>query len=306
MMKYSEIIQWSVEEVVIWLCKRGFDSLSQAFMDQDINGDTLFQLTERDLSVLVKNGIQRKRLWRDLRTLMRNIDYSDSFASETALMLANISPDLVEYTHKLVSAGLDSENIENVGGDVETNLRLAGVENLTHLLKIKDALERIKHQKERVRMRSILPNNVYIITDSKSKTFASLVEIYLQLRGHHVIRNSFSLLEADHESIMEADTVVAVLQKESCEEVEDLVLDEIEHVQKCDKNLVMVVEEVANIAHFWDNIKNMEEIKVIRWIHDYQEAAVDKIENQIQQVPCCKSFNHLRSISMDSGIDSCF
>jgi len=221
-------------------------------------------------------------------------------------MLANISPDLVEYTHKLVTAGLDSDNIENVGDDVDTILRLAGVENLTHLLKIKDALERMKLQKEKERMRPLIPNNVYIINDSSSRTFASLVEIYLQLRGHHVTRNSFSLLEADHENIMEADTVIVVLQKESCEEIDYLVLDEIELVQKFDKNMVMVVEETANITHLGDDIENMEDVKVIRWIHDYQEAAVDKIENQIHHAPYCKSFKHFRSVSMDSGIDSCF
>ena len=130
-MKYSDIVKWSAVEVAKWLVGRGFGSVVDTFLERDIDGDQLLLLTERSLTALVKSGIMRKRLWRDLRLLMRSLDYSASAADLTAEKLADTGAELVEFTHKLVRAGLQLETVTREDlGDLDTRLRLAGVESL--------------------------------------------------------------------------------------------------------------------------------------------------------------------------------
>ena len=144
-MKYSDIVQWSEEEG-LWLCKRGFDNLCDVFVELNIDGDQMLQLTEKSLTHLVKNGIMRKRLWRDLRLFKRSLDYSDSTAETTANVLSDVSEDLVEYSHNMISSGLNVDTIDMVE-DIEYRLREAGVDNITHFYKIKETLEREQIQK---------------------------------------------------------------------------------------------------------------------------------------------------------------
>ena len=139
-MSYRDIVQWSAGEVGAWLTRRGHQELCDIFMERDISGDQMLTLTERQLQGLVRSGIQRKRLVRDLRMLQRSLDYTDSGAEVTAARLQAVSADLVEYTHKLVRAGLRIEAGEDIE-DMDTALRSAGVENIGHLIKIREMME---------------------------------------------------------------------------------------------------------------------------------------------------------------------
>ena len=77
MYRYRDVVEWTCEEVGGWLLSRGYnDSLCQIFLD--IDGEQLLELTERSLGSLVNNGILRKRLWRDVRQLLRMLDYTDT------------------------------------------------------------------------------------------------------------------------------------------------------------------------------------------------------------------------------------
>ena len=307
-MRYSDIVQWSVEEVGLWLCKRGFDNLCDVFVELNIDGDQMLQLTEKSLTDLVKNGIMRKRLWRDLRLFKRSLDYSKSSAEITANILTEISEDLVEYSHNMITAGLIVDTIDIVD-DIEYRLKEAGVDNITHFYKIKEMLERQQIQK--LKQNPINMNNsIYITSDIHSRTFASLVQLYLQLRGVNSITNDFTRFRINMENIIDSDNFVAVLQSSSDDKIDEVLMEEIKLAQELKKNIILVVDEKFE-QDIIDTIDHVEDITMIRWIHDYQKAAMDRIEKFIrtsavldknQNIGC---YSKLQSVSIDSGIDVC-
>jgi len=300
-----------------WLTKRGHSGLRDIFMERDIGGEHMLRLTERQLQGLVTSGIQRKRLVRDLRMLQRSLDYSDCSAAQTAARLQEVSADLVEYTHRLVSAGLTIETVEEVE-DIDTALRAAGVENIGHLIKIRDMMEQEMSSRSSSVSESSLTrlSSVHIISgeDSHSRTFASLVQIYLQLRDLDVTKTEAGFLSSlDTENILDAEAVIVVLQGEY--RYDEAMEEEISIAQKLDKNIILVVDENFDLGRVENLLDDSDSVKTIRWIHDYQDAAVTRIVQFIQteereswsaeqssgKMRCSQKL----SVSVDSGIDVC-
>ena len=300
-----------------WLTKRGHSGLCDIFMERDIGGEHMLRLTERQLQGLVTSGIQRKRLVRDLRMLQRSLDYSDCSAAQTAARLQEVSADLVEYTHRLVSAGLTIETVEEVE-DIDTALRTAGVENIGHLIKIREMMEQEMSSRSSSVSESSLArlSSVHIISggDSHSRTFASLVQIYLQLRGLDVTKAEAGFLSSlDTENILDAEAVIVVLQGEY--KYDEVMEEEISIAQELDKNIILVVDEHFDLGRVENLFDDSDNVKTIRWIHDYQDAAVTRIVQFIQteeaeswsaeqssgKMRCSQKL----SVSVDSGIDVC-
>jgi len=278
-MKYLNVIQWDQLEVSAWLASRGYNT------DLQVTGDTLLQLSEREMKHFVSNGIVRKRLSRDLKSLKRSLDYSNSEAEQTAKLLASTSSDLVEHTHRLVTSGLSLENIDLVD-NIHLRLAEAGIENNLHLQKIQAVLEREKNKPK---------GKVHITYDSRSRTFGSLVDIYLKLRGFQTTGSGES------GSVLHSDCLVVVLiDTDGLQTSEEEIKDALEN----GLTVVLVVEEHLNLN---DVSWNLEEVKIVRWIHDYQEAVIDRIEKIIttDTVKSLENSMKTRSISVDSGIDDC-
>ena len=299
-MKYSDIVEWSAVEVAKWLVSRGFDSVVDTFLERDIDGDQLLLLTERSLTALVKSGIMRKRLWRDLRLLMRSLDYSASAADLTAEKLADTGVELVEFTHKLVRAGLQLETVTREDlGDLDTRLRLAGVESLAGRYRVREMLE--------AEARAAGAGGGVVVIgpgDSSSRTFTSLVTIHLQLRGLPV---SLDMATAN---LCATESVVLVLQHGAKLAEEEDLLELVHSAQQQDKRIILVTDEMFDLGAVEGVLDTADlEVEHVRWIHDYQEAAVDKIEKLIRTGPtektntitCSKDFCG----SMDSGMDDC-
>jgi len=274
-MKYNNVIQWDQLEVASWLDTRGYKT------DLHVTGDILLQLSEKQIKPLVNNGIVRKRLCRDLKNLKNSLDYSNSEAEQTAQVLASTSPDLVEHTHRLLSSGLCLENIDQID-NISLRLAEVGIENSLHLGKIQAIFEREKNKQK---------GKVHIAHDSRSQIFGSLVDIYLKLRGFQTSGSR------ECGSIHDADILVVVLTNtDSLQTVEE----EIQEALHNGLPVVLVVEERLDL----DDVSwNLEEVKVVRWIHDYQDAVIDRIEKIITS-DTVKSMK-TRSISVDSGIDEC-
>ena len=300
-----------------WLTKRGHSGLRDIFMERDIGGEHMLRLTERQLQGLVTSGIQRKRLVRDLRMLQRSLDYSDCSAAQTAARLQEVSADLVEYTHRLVSAGLTIETLGEVE-DIDTALRTAGVENIGHLIKIREMMEQEMSSRSPSVSESALArlSSVHIISggDSHSRTFASLVQIYLQLRDLDVTKTEAGFLSSlDTENILDAEAVIVVLQGEY--RYDEVMEEEISIAQELDKNIILVVDEHFDLGRVENLFDDSDSVKTIRWIHDYQDAAVTRIVQFIQteereswsaeqssgKMRCSQKL----SVSVDSGIDVC-
>ena len=288
-MKYLNVIEWEEEQVAAWLRDRDFNSLCETFVSRQITGTKLLQLTERHLKCLVIHGILRKRLWRDLRTLMQSLDYSNSEAEQTAASLEDTSSDLLIYTHRLVTAGLITQNIEQIE-NVADRLREVGIENRLHLLKIKEAFE-----KEKNKLRSKIP--LHITYHRKSQTLASLVDIYLKLRGFRTTKSQDS---SSKESLLVCECLVVVLDSHIDQSVEDNIQLAINNGLK----VLLVVDERLNLN---EGHLNLSGVEVVRWVHDYQEAAILKIERYVTHRGQRNHDNLMktRSISVDSGIDIC-
>ena len=299
-MKYSDIVEWNAVEVAKWLVGRGFDSVVDTLLERDIDGDQLLLLTERSLAALVKSGITRKRLWRDLRLLMRSLDYSASTADLTAEKLADTGVELVEFTHKLVRAGLQLETVTREDlGDLDTRLRLAGVESLASRFRVREMLE--------AEARAAGAGGGVVVIgpgDSSSRTFTSLVTIHLQLRGLPV---SLDMATAN---LSATESVVLVLQHGAKLAKEEDLLELVHTAQQLDKRIILVTDEMFDLSTVEVVLDTADlDVEHVRWIHDYQEAAVDKIEKLIRTgatektniITCSKDFCG----SMDSGTDDC-
>ena len=291
-MKYNTVIQWDELEVSAWLATRGYNTqLVERFVNLQVTGDILLQLSEKQIKHFLSNGILRKRLARDLRNLKKSLDYSNSDAELTANLLSSSSSssssDLVEHTHRLVSSGLSLENIE-LSDNISQRLEEAGIENNLHLVKIQALYERERNK---------LKGNVHITSDSKSQTLGSLVDIYLKLRGFQTTGGRES------ESLLHSDCLLVVLSNtDSLQASEDQIQAALHH----GLTVILVVEEHLNLNQK-DVSVNLEEVKVVRWIHDYQEAAIDRLEKIIttDTVKYLENSMKTRSISVDSGIDIC-
>ena len=300
MYRYRDVVEWTCEEVGGWLHSRGYnDSLCQIFLD--IDGEQLLELTERSLGSLVNNGILRKRLWRDVRQLLRMLDYTDTPCETTALLLTRVHSDLVEYSHRLVAAGLAVETLHMIT-DIDQRLETAGVENMINYHRIRAALEREQCERQLsddlchvvISSNNNNSSDAVITSNNNSRTFASLVDIYLRLRG---VRTS-----TDTGSLDNAASLVVVLQ--GTERLDD-VLDEVRTAQELDKRVLVVVDEQFNLEQLYNIVDD--NVRIVRWIHDYQEAAVDRIESFIRESSqTCTNLittsSLLASVSIDSGI----
>ena len=286
--KYLAVREWDQWDVATWLRNRHFENLCEKFVNEEITGHRLLLLSEQDLRSLVSQGIARKRLWRDLRNLMERMDYSDSEAEQTAASLERSSADLVVYTHRLVTAGLSTQNIHSIH-NIPLRLSQAGVHSSLHVFKINEVFER-----EKVKLRSQVP--VHITYDSKSQTFGSLVNIYLRLRGFPTTERQES-----PDTVHHANCLIVVLMDSH---IDPKVESDIEFALNNGKRVLLVVGERLPLEEV---DLNLEELEVVRWIHDYQKAGIDRIEKLItyneesEEKACLKT----RSISIDSGIDVC-
>merc|ERR1712107_976302 len=102
-------------------------------------------------------------------------------------------------------------------------------------------------------------SEVVITSNNNSRTFASLVDIYLRLRVVGTSTDTGSL-DTDHL---------------------DDVLDEVRTAQELDKRVLVVVDEQFDLEQLYNIVDD--NVRIVRWIHDYQEAAVDRIESFIRE-----------------------
>ena len=302
------VFDWSVEDVVRWLRRRGFGDLVNTFSEMLVDGDLLLQLSEKDLKEClgVKNGIVRKRLWREIRKLMRNVDYSFGEGESMAQFLRNISSELVEYTHRLVTFGLTKQYMDSLAiEDVDNALKQAGVDNLAHRYKIKQAL--------RTKPEKVEEYDVYLSYVETSKTLASLVEIYLKMRGLVVFKDLRETGKISQQSLTKIDRSTSfVVVLPTLDTVDDVAKEEFIHAVNAGVNIIPVVEEDFQLLEggsSGDLTRQMVEGRmVVRWIHEYQEASIDKLVDMVRRHSGGwmrhAQFSKMRSVSVDSGIES--
>ncbi|XP_055385497.1 NAD(+) hydrolase sarm1 isoform X2 [Condylostylus longicornis] len=289
----QQVPLWSVEDVQEWVKQIGFEEYARNFYESLVDGDLLLQLNECNLreDIGICNGIKRKRFLRELQNLMKMADYSSKDAAKIHNFLVTIGAEYCTYTYAMLNAGVDRETLKHLTED--QLFAECSITNSIHRLRILNAL---KSQESNYVNAS--EDNLEKILDvfvsyrrSNGSQLASLLKVHLQLRGFSVFID-VERLEAGKfdnnllNSIRQAKHFILVLTPEALErciedyECKDWVHREIVAALNSNCNIIPIIdnfqwpepeqlpEDMRSVCHF----------NGVRWIHDYQDACVDKLE----------------------------
>ncbi|KAH9501705.1 Sterile alpha and TIR motif-containing protein 1 [Dermatophagoides farinae] len=310
----QQVPLWTIEDVKEWVKQIGFGLFCQEFEKSRVDGDILLQLNEHMLhdDIGIKNGILRKRFMRELANLKQITDYSSCDPTNLAAILSNLGPEYTRYTYSLLHGGIDKNTLTVATDDIL--IAECNIDNTIHRMKILLAVENLKKCQPIVD--SSKDDNdpdktldVFIsYRRSNGSQLASLLKVHLQLRGFSVFLD-VERLEAGKfdnnllNSIRQAKHFLLVLTPNALDrcinddEQKDWVHREIAQALLTKCNIIPIMESFQwpEPDQLPDDIKPICHFNGIRWIHDYQEACVDKLErfmrgeyqNSKQSQDCC-------------------
>ncbi|XP_059144255.1 NAD(+) hydrolase SARM1-like isoform X3 [Physella acuta] len=322
----QQVPLWTCDDVVHWIAQVGFSSYSDSFQRCQVDGDLLLRLTEEELmeSINMTCAITRKRFLRELRDLKISSDYTSCDPSMLGAWLRDVSEDMSQYTYQMLYTGVDRPLLRSVKDS-----------HLSHDCKIVNGIHRMKILSKIEELRSTLtspasapydsvdalsssgvhkpPIDVFIsYRRSNGSQLASLLKVHLQLRGFTVFIDIERLRagkfdESLLESVKQAKNFIIVLTPNSL----DRCMGDTEKKDWVHREITAAIEAGSNIIPLLDNFKwpapdslpedmrNVCYFNAVRWIHDYQDACVDKLEqflrgevNPQQRVPAGPSSTH--------------
>ncbi|GLH04047.1 Sterile alpha and TIR motif-containing protein 1 [Gryllus bimaculatus] len=290
----QQVPLWSTEDVREWVKQIGFAEYAGNFVESRVDGDLLLQLTEANLrdDIGITNGIRRRRFSRELQNLKKMADYSSRDTGNLNTFLQNIGTEFSIYTYSMLNAGVDNDSIIHLSDDQLANE--CGITNSIHRQRITKAIR----DKMESGLTSASDTNLDKSLDvfvsyrrSNGSQLASLLKVHLQLRGFKVFID-VERLEAGKfdnnllQSIRQAKHFLLVLTPKALErciadsECKDWVHREIVAALQSQCNIIPIIdnfqwpepeelpEDMRAVCHF----------NGVRWIHDYQDACVDKLE----------------------------
>jgi hypothetical protein len=309
---------WSVEDVTSWVKQIGF--ASDCFLEAGVDGDLLLQLDENNLraDLGIDNGILRKRFLRELASLKRNADYSSMDSNDIAGFLSSrVGTEYRAYAYPLLTKDLGLELMQRLNeGDLNDMLQEAGVTSAIHRHRIAEAVlkeaedDEVSHHLHpgsRTSSGSSLassahpPHNVDVYVTYPRQhhggaELASLVKMHLQLRGLSVYSASDSAdsnIDNALRYVKEAKNFVIVLPAHGLDDV----IGDIAGKNMLHREVVAALQSGCNIVPVIDGFQFPEPEELpedvralcyfngVRWVHDYQEACVDKLERFIRGEP---------------------
>lgn len=306
----TQVPVWSVVDVAHWVAQVGFKDYVHNFMDCQVDGDILLLLTEQELesSIKIDCKIARKRFLRELKSLKITADYSSCDPSQMDAWLMKILPDLSQYTYEMLKAGMNKEVLASTNNE-ELDL-VCGIKNgihrrliLEHVEDLYTALPLPKYGSigSLTRQKSIDPTgfasypkavDVFIsYRRSNGSQLASLLKVHLQLRGFSVFLDIDRLRAGKFDenllmNIRLAKHFLLVLTPSAL----DRCIGDDEQQDWIHKEIVTALESDCNIIPVLDNFdwplpevlpSDMQQVVYfngVRWVHDYQDACVDKVE----------------------------
>ena len=290
----QQVPLWSTEDVREWVKQIGFAECAQNFVESRVDGDLLLQLTEENLKedIGLTNGIRRRRFTRELQNLKKMADYSSRDTGNLNNFLQCIGQEFSIYTYSMLNAGVDKDSIRNLSED--QLLTECGIANSIHRLRILDAIKNMQHNQLGSCEDESPDKSLDVFVSyrrSNGSQLASLLKVHLQLRGFSVFID-VERLEAGKfdnnllQSIRQAKHFLLVLTPKALErciqdsECKDWVHREIVAALQSQCNIIPIIdnfqwpepeelpEDMRAVCHF----------NGVRWIHDYQDACVDKLE----------------------------
>ncbi|XP_025075858.1 sterile alpha and TIR motif-containing protein 1 isoform X2 [Pogonomyrmex barbatus] len=290
----QQVPLWSTEDVREWVKQIGFAEVAPNFVESRVDGDLLLQLTEENLreDIGLTNGIMRRRFARELQNLKKMADYSSRDTGNLNNFLQSIGQEFSIYTYSMLNAGVDKDSIRNLSED--QLLTECGITNSIHRLRILDAIKNMQHNQFSSCEYESPDKSLDVFVSyrrSNGSQLASLLKVHLQLRGFSVFID-VERLEAGKfdnnllQSIRQAKHFLLVLTPQALErciqdsECKDWVHREIVAALQSQCNIIPIIdnfqwpepeelpEDMRAVCHF----------NGVRWIHDYQDACVDKLE----------------------------
>jgi len=300
----NEVPLWTVEDVESWVTRVGFQDYAVTFRDCGVDGDMLLQLTDQEIKddIGIGNGILRKRFVRELRDLKKNADYTSCDGGLMANFLNRISTEFRVYTYNLFLKELTLDFMRRLNdADLEDMLKDAGVDSAIHRHKIIDAVLSPDDDSFVDSFYSEPSFDVYIsypIGDKDKKRqggaeLASLIKMQLEMRRFSVFsdpHDSAILSEAVLSQIKDSRYFVLVLPPgalDSCLQDSagnDRLHTEIAAALAADTKIIPVTADFQwpSPEELPDDIRALSYFNGVRWVHDYQDACIDKLERFIR------------------------
>jgi hypothetical protein len=291
----QQVPLWSTEDVREWVKQIGFGEYEQSFYDSKVDGDLLLQLTEENLrnDIGITNGIHCKRFKRELQNLKKMADYSSRDTSNLNSFLFSIGPEYCIYTYSMLNAGVDRESLRKYINEDQL-ITDCGITNSIHRDRILNVVKRMENtlslSSDDICDQKTL--DVFVsYRRSNGSQLASLLKVHLQLRGFTVFID-VERLEAGKfdnnllQSIKQAKHFLLVLTPKAL----DRCLEDCEGKDWVHREIVAALSSNCNIIPIIDNfswpepellpedMRSVCHFNGVRWIHDYQDACVDKLE----------------------------
>lgn len=289
----QQVPLWSTEDVREWVKQIGFAEYAPNFVESRVDGDLLLQLTENNLKddIGITNGIRRRRFTRELQNLKKMADYSSRDTSNLNAFLQGIGAEFTMYTYSMLNAGVDKDSLRNLKEEQLTSE--CGISNSIHRLKILDTI-RVLESNAVCSSEENLDKSLDVFVSyrrSNGSQLASLLKVHLQLRGFTVFID-VERLEAGKfdnnllQSIRQAKFFLLVLTPKALErciadvECKDWVHREIVAALQSQCNIIPIIDNFQwpDPEQLPEDMRAVCHFNGVRWIHDYQDACVDKLE----------------------------
>jgi hypothetical protein len=295
----QQVPTWSVPDVKEWIKQIGFPQYADSFEESRVDGDLLLQLSEDMLreDIEMRNGILRRRFMRELTNLKRMADYSSCDSTNLNGFLQSLGNEYCVYTYEMLNAGIDRDTLMSI--NEEQLLQECGIKNKVHRIKIGRGVK-----VERGEFSSITDEGSYIdktldvfisYRRSNGSQLASLLKVHLEIRNLSIFLD-VDRLEAGKfdnnllQSIRSARNFVLVLTPGAL----DRCMGDVEQRDWIHKEVACALSSKCNIIPVIDNfvMPDPDQLPVtmnavtsyngVKWIHDYQDACVDKIDRFIR------------------------
>jgi len=313
---------WTALDVTRWLQQVGFgdEHSLYAFNERRVDGDVLLCLDDKylkeDLDIV--NGITRYIFMRELRHLKQRACYDSCDPSHLDDWLKDIDFRFAQYSYQMLKAGVDRRFLSFLN---ETHLQEdCKIDNGLHRLRILEAARHIPSKECTLlgldQFDSPLgkPPDVFIsYRRSNGSQLASLLKVHLQLRGFTCFLDIEKLPAGKFDdnllnSVRCARNFILVLTP-GCltrcigdEEQKDWVHREVVAALQGGCNIIPVTDNFEWPApeELPEDMRPVCYFNGIRWIHDYQDACVGKLEQFIRGED--QAQNQQRSVSGPSSI----
>ncbi|BFZ19099.1 hypothetical protein BsWGS_22138 [Bradybaena similaris] len=312
----QQVPLWTVDDVVYWVTQIGFEDYAARFGESRVDGDILLILTDDDLhsGLGMTSSIVRKRFVRELKSLKITADYSISDPTGLDGWLMSINPELSQYTYWMLRQGVDKFELKSMSEEELTSE--CGIHNSIHrrqMLMHRDELvapetPSLSHHHHLASLPSMDPshsinfNNLRSIDvficyrRSSGSQLASLLKVHLQLRGFSVFLDIDRLRAGKFDenlllSIHMSNHFVLILTPDSL----DRCLGDDNQEDWVHKEIVAAIDSNCNIVPIIDNfdwpplerlpvdMRGVVRFNSVRWVHEYQDACVDKLETFLRR-----------------------